>query len=124
MHRSKRPQRGSVDPLFAPAGHARNLRKALQLCGQVRDALNRALPDCADPVLQLMFVNEVTPAPDATHLLVVLGGIEAPQSHGEVLAALAKAKPRLRAEVASEITRKRVPDLSFRFVVDGGGEEE
>lgn len=71
-----------------------------------------------------MFVNEVTPAPDATHLLVVLGGIEAPQSHGEVLAALAKAKPRLRAEVASEITRKRVPDLSFRIVVDGGGEEE
>lgn len=123
MHRSKRPHSGTDDPLFAPAGQARNLRKALQLCGQVRDALNRALPDCADPLLQVLYVEDVAPAPDAAHLLVVLGGGES-RHYLETLAALNGVRPRLRAAIAAEITRKRAPDISFKLVVSGGGEEE
>lgn len=123
MHRSKRPHSGTVDPLFAPAGQARNLRKALQLCGQVRDALNRALPDCADPLLQVLYVDDVAPAPDAAHVLVVLGGGES-RHYLETLAALNGVRPRLRAAIAAEITRKRAPDISFKLVVSGGGEEE
>lgn len=124
MNRSKRPQRGPVDPLFAPAGHARILRKALQLCGQVRDALNRALPDCADPILQSLYVEGVSPAPDATHLLVLLGDTEESHEYAQVMAALTKARVRLRAEVAAEITRKRAPELSFNLRLLAGGEEE
>jgi ribosome-binding factor A len=42
----------------------------------------------------------------------------------EILTALAKVRVRLRAAVADEITRRRVPELSFNVNLAGGSEEE
>jgi ribosome-binding factor A len=91
-------------------------QKARQLCRQVQRALNLALAD------HDVFVDEVTPAPDCGHLLVyILIGPE--RSVPEALEALRRDLPRLRAEVASAITRKRTPELSFvPAFSDGGGD--
>lgn len=82
------------------------------------------MPDCADPILQSLYVEGVSPAPDATHLLVLLGDTEESHEYAQVMAALTKARVRLRAEVAAEITRKRAPELSFNLRLLAGGEEE
>jgi len=115
-------------PIFADGGHdpiltnSRTLRKSdrktLQLCGQVSDTLNLTLAgDSGDDVLSELQVISVVPAPDASQLLVVLaptlvGGPDEKQ----VITALAEASVRLRAEVASAITRRRAPKLLFQFV--------
>ena len=78
--------------------------KDQQFCRQVQRALNLALDD--------LFVEEVTPAPDCGRLLVTVQ-IPPGQPIAGTLAALAKESPRLRAEVAAAITRKRAPELFF-----------
>ena len=115
----------SIDPEFLEALEERSHKrrsadrhaqqKAWQLCRQVQRALNLALAD------QDIFVDEVTPAPDCGHLLVyILIGRE--RSVPEALEALRRESPRLRAEVASAITRKRAPELSFVPAISGGGD--
>jgi hypothetical protein len=47
-------------------------RKALQLCGQVRDALRTILSGLADEVLQNLTVVSVEPAPHSGRLLVTV----------------------------------------------------
>ena len=84
-------------------------RKARQLCRQVQRALNLAL---AERGREGLYVEEVTPAPDCSHLLVHIV-FPAGSSILEVLADLRDDLPHLRAEVASAITRKRTPELSF-----------
>jgi ribosome-binding factor A len=107
-------------------------RKALQLCSQVADTLNLVLGgESADPILQSLQIAEVRPAPDASQLLVLMipaSGSD-PASAGEVEAALARAVGWLRTEVAAAITRKRAPQLMFRYVpttppMPASGEEE
>lgn len=49
-------------------------RKALQLCGQVADALRAILPALADEVLQNLTVVSVEPAPNSGRLLVTVAG--------------------------------------------------
>jgi ribosome-binding factor A len=94
-------------------------RKALQLCSQVADTLSLVLSgECGDEVLQNLLVAEVTPAPDASQLLVVLAptpGSQLPAAE-EVMAALHAATGLLRTAVAAAITRKRAPRLRFQFV--------
>jgi ribosome-binding factor A len=93
-------------------------RKTLQLCSQVADTLNLALTgESGDDVLSELQVISVVPAPNTCQLLVVL----APTLVGGpdeqlVIAALAEASVRLRAEVANAITRRRAPKLLFQFV--------
>jgi ribosome-binding factor A len=94
-------------------------RKALQLCSQVADTLSLVLSgECASEVLQNLLVANVTPAPDASQLLVLL--TPAPGSRSvsaeEVLAAVHAASGRLRTEVAGAISRKRAPRLVFQFL--------
>jgi ribosome-binding factor A len=69
-------------------------------------------------VLQNLLVAEVTPAPDASQLLVVLTPAPgSPPLTGEVVdAALRAAAGWLRTEVAAAITRKRAPKLTFQFL--------
>lgn len=92
-------------------------RKTQQLCRQVQRALNLALGG-GD-----LFVEEVSPAPDCGHLLVQVA-----IPHGlpveDVVLALSRETPRLRAEVASAITRKRAPELFFVPVGQEGGRDE
>jgi len=77
--------------------------------------LNLALAD------ENLFVDEVTPAPDCGRLLVRIF-VPDDRPVAEVIDALRRESPRLRAEVASAITRKRAPELSFVPTVQDGGE--
>jgi hypothetical protein len=73
--------------------------------------------ECADELLRDAFVESVEPLGGAGQLLVrvvVPGG--AAGNAAEVMARLAAVTPRLRAIVAAEICRKRVPMLSFVVV--------
>ncbi|HEY1064823.1 MAG TPA: hypothetical protein VGE52_01880 [Pirellulales bacterium] len=97
---------------------AKTARKANQLCSQVERTLNYVLSgECDDDVLRDLVVDSVIPAPDDKHLLVTLAPLPASGDLDAtvVLAHLARARDLLRREVAASITRKRVPELSFRF---------
>jgi ribosome-binding factor A len=119
-----------VDPAFAEtlAGHKDNYRKdrkhhykALQLCRQVHRALTIELSGHRHALLRDLYVVDVTPAPDATHLLVHVA-LPPYAPLPEALAALARATPRLRVAVAQAITRKRAPELSFIPAAADAGE--
>lgn len=102
-----------------PSSYRQAERKTQQLCGQVKRALNLAMTG----ELSDLYVEEVEAAPDCGRLLVhVLVPEKMPVA--EVMAALRREGPRLRAEVASAITRKRVPDLCFVPVCVDGDDDE
>lgn len=110
-----------IDPAFADAlnpGSSRTGRqkpdhKTQQLCRQVQRALNLSLGgEFGDDLFHDLYVSDVAPAPSASHLLVHVN-IPSQRSVAEVMSALERAAPRLRAEVARSITRKRAPDLTF-----------
>jgi ribosome-binding factor A len=70
-----------------------------------------------------VLVEDVSPAPDCGRLLVhviVPGNLPV----ADVLSALDREIPRLRAEVAAAITRKRAPELCFIPVCADGGRYE
>ena len=113
------PEDGS-DPRLDPrpfAGKVAN-RKALQLCAQVADALAGFLAGCGDDLLRELTVVSVVPAPNSSRLLVTVAPAVpgAAGNSASVLERLGHALPRLRAEAASAITRKRVPELAFRLM--------
>lgn len=136
----KKHNRGSresqfIDPEFAEAlnedrsGHSSSgrqaQRKTQQFCRQVQRALNLALEarEVGEGITDL-FVEEVSPAPDCGRLLVHVV-IPAGQPVADVMTALRREVPRLRAEVASATTRKRTCELCFiPAYQDGGGCDE
>jgi ribosome-binding factor A len=89
-------------------------RKALQLCRQVQRALGYALGGLDDDVLASLYVESVEPAPNDKHLLVTVSPLDRGIEPEDVLVRLHRVIGRLRSEVASDIHRKRVPELSFR----------
>jgi ribosome-binding factor A len=95
-------------------GRGRHLEhKTRQLCHQVQRALNLALTGtCSNEALESVFVIDVSPAPGCGHLLA---RVSIPEGHSmsAVLAELRALAPRLRAQVARSISRKRAPELSF-----------
>jgi ribosome-binding factor A len=108
-----------LDPRYdrraAPAKVAN--RKALQLCGQVADTLALLLAgDTADDVLRDLQVVSVRPAPNSSRLLVTVSPCVPDADLDEMRQALARAQGRLRAEMASAIHRRRVPELTFLVV--------
>ena len=78
-------------------------------------ALSLALADSSDDLLRELTVISVDPAPDAGRLLVTVAPAAwaAASDAVVILARLNAAAPWLRREVASFITRKRAPELSF-----------
>lgn len=137
MGHSKKPRRGrahraQADALFERAllgdeglsdsrsFNPREDRKTLQLCRQVQRALGMALGGGgADDLLTDATVESVEPLGGPGQLLVRVTVPADPAVHpAEVMARLAAQTPRLRAVVASEICRKRVPTLSFVVVPD------
>jgi ribosome-binding factor A len=75
--------------------------------------LNLALAERgSDPELEQLYVDDVTPAPGCGHLLVHFVA-PAGRPLSDVLASLRREAPRLRAQVASAISRKQAPELSF-----------
>jgi len=95
-----------------------NDRKACQLCRQVALALDEALADCGDDVLQNLRVLSVVPCPDASRLLVTVMSID--DRPGKIFASrtvldhLENATGHLRCEVASAVTRRRAPVLVYQ----------
>jgi ribosome-binding factor A len=93
-------------------------RKALQLCGQVKDALHGILSRMADPAVRDVTVLSVEPAPHAARLKVTVA-VHAPADVTDRVAAagnLDRATTLIRREVAAAICRRKVPELVFRVV--------
>jgi len=101
----------SSSSFFSSTNHRRD-QKTAQLCRQVFRALSLALGDCADDVVRDLVLHDVTPAPDASRLLVRVG-LPAGAPVTDALAHLEQASGFLRAQVAAAITRKRAPELLF-----------
>ncbi|MBN1491536.1 MAG: ribosome-binding factor A [Phycisphaerae bacterium] len=113
-----------IDPrdLDTSRGSKRNKkdRKAMQLCRQVLHALSLALAsECHDDLLLDVDVMAVEPAPDATHLRVIVNASRLAGQAGldKILQRLERRQGRLRHEVAAAITRKKTPTLSFEVVM-------
>ncbi|MBM3994147.1 MAG: ribosome-binding factor A [Planctomycetes bacterium] len=103
-----------VDPRYASRDAPIRVanRKALQLCRQVE----RTLSVCLEGrVLRDLTVHSVAPAPDTRRLLVrfLYHGTE---PIATALAALTGFYPRLRAEIARAIHRRKTPELVFEIV--------
>jgi ribosome-binding factor A len=134
QHSRRNKELQFLDPDFAEAlseGESRSLssdrqaqRKVRQFCRQVQRALNLALADRnAGDGINDLFIEEVSPAPDCGRLLVhVL--IPDGRPVADAIAALHRDAPRLRAEVAAAVTRKRAPELSFAPAFPEGGNDE
>ena len=105
------------DPYRRKARDRRRLadHKTLRLCRQVLEALQIGLAgECGDAVLQEVFVASVDPGTDPSKLEV---SVEVPPdvSPADAMARLEHAKGLLRTLAAQAISRKKVPDLSFRL---------
>jgi ribosome-binding factor A len=92
--------------------------KDLQVCRQVFDALSYALAEVDDPVIAELALVAVDPAPDASRVLVTLapGGVVDVDDALERIKAIAG---ELREEVAAEVNRRRIPELTFRIAPAG-----
>ena len=100
----------------------RRARKDAQLCAQVREALNLALMDSGHDDLERMWVAEVSPAPHAGNLQVVVEGpidVDVARAHAE----LERRGGELRYQVTQAIHRKKAPSLSFVVIPALDGEE-
>ncbi len=99
-----------------------NDRKTKQLCAQVR----RVLEYGVDEVLQgdaLIAVRDVLPAPDVSHLLVIvqpLGDTTSDETE-EIQKRLSEATSELRQMVAESINRRKTPALSFQVLPPQAG---
>lgn len=100
-------------------------RKTRQLCKQIATAVQMALASSVDERLRELLVADVTPAPDAAHLLVLVQlGSEPAHSENEMSEALARARGYLRSAAAEAITRKKTPHLTVRLLPFGMEQEE
>lgn len=102
-------------------------RKTLQLCEQVRHTLEYVLTgELDDDQLRMLYVARVEPAPDADRLLVTVVPLtrDVKPDPVQVTTRLHTHAARLRAAVASAISRRKVPDLMYRFVENDPDEAE
>jgi ribosome-binding factor A len=96
-------------------------RKTRQLCRQIQRTLNLALADAAGSAdIDGLFVDDVTSAGGGPLLVHVI--VPPDRAVGDALAALRGEAPRLRAEVARAIVRKRAPELAFVPALPGAAE--
>jgi len=135
--RSSRKRKLPTEPLrlegepgtyFDPADlsdnhHPKHERKTAQLCEQVAEAISLALAECHNPLLAALWVESVEPAPSASRMRVVVSA-DIDADGASSLDALAHARNFLRRQVAGEINRKRVPELSFVLMLQGGDDHE
>lgn len=136
-HRDLADQRQNF--LSALAGQTEGRDKAdhktSMLCRQVYRALSLAFGgEIADPMLAQLTVLDVQSLDGASHLLVRvavpndvrLTSTDDHNAHAhastlaEIVDRLARARPAIRSIIASSITRKRVPELSFLPIFAGG----
>ena len=112
----------AIDPrhyFYNKRQHHRKYRKVFQLCRQVNDTLQMVLTGGNEKLDGLAIV-DVVPAPDSRRMLVILG-----LDPGTVVKSAAEVEqimeqpqletPRLRAEIARTINRKKTPNLVFEI---------
>ena len=112
----------AIDPkhyFYNKRKHHRKYRKVFQLCRQVSDTLHMVLTGGND-TLDGLTVVDVVPAPDARRMLVVLALdpgviIESASKVALIMKQLQLETPRLRAEIARTINRKKTPNLVFEI---------
>ncbi len=105
----------SGDRETAPVQHD---RRTLQMCGEVRRALDLVMTgECDDEILRGLYVQSVTPAPDAAHLLVTVSPLDPrdPTPPHTILQHLQIFAGRFRTAIAETINRRRAPDLMFNI---------
>jgi ribosome-binding factor A len=115
---SKRSFRGSSGAGGPLGGSRRPDRKTLQLCEQVRHALEYALSgESNDDLLRMLYVAKVEPAPDASRLMVTVVPLTKDEQPDPALVTtrLHAHAAALRASVAAAISRRKVPDLIYKF---------
>jgi ribosome-binding factor A len=117
-----------VDPrdFFQAGGSDRhkNDYATLRLCAQVRQTLELSLPGALGEVGLSLRVESVTPAPDASRLLVSIA-TDASMTEEDrrwVTERLAELTPWIRSEVASAITRRKAPGLVYALAVHDGSQ--
>ena len=93
--------------------------KDRQVCRQVFDALSYALAELDDPVIAELALIAVDPAPDASRVLVTLAPGRSDVDFDDALERVRQVAPELRAEVAAEFNRRRIPELTFRIARPG-----
>jgi|CXWL01.1.fsa_nt_gi hypothetical protein len=107
-----------IDPrrYFQASPSNERSQKSLQLCGQVAKILNVTLVGWDSPILASLFVINVVPAPTLSRMEVVVDTTQVPPcvTSGDIHAELDRAYRGLRVAVGEGITRKYVPDLTFR----------
>lgn len=104
-----------VDPrtYFTDKPDRRSEAAVRRLCGQVARTLRLVFPGGTDDDrLRALAVGPVTPAPDATRLLVTLVA-SGPIDAGAALAAVRPLEGWLRSEVAAALSRRHAPKLVF-----------
>jgi ribosome-binding factor A len=116
-----------IDPREEKKARAR-LRSAgkpnyavLRLAGQIRDALNQIIPQVASIQLYSFMVGTVEPSASGGIFVVQIYSADktADYDPAEIKAEFELIKPRLRAEVAKEVTRKNAPDFKFDILPPG-----
>ena len=105
-------------------GQGHGIHKQEQFLSQVREAIETAMQTAATPILNLLAVQEVVQ--QGGSLVVVVTPLESGDSVDLLAAtkAIEVATPMLRREVASTITRKDVPNLSFVVLPAGAQKVE
>lgn len=99
----------------------KNYHREDRLCKQIAGVLAILFAGgCCDERLSLLGIQSVAPAPDTSCLRVTVFPLyDDPQLDPEAIMLLLKsAKSYLRQEVAAEISRRRIPDFTFRVIVD------
>ncbi len=96
----------------------KSLRKAAQLCAQIRRALEFIVPDALASSAFDVIVMDVQPAPNTGHFLVLL----APTSpldnidQQELEQELLHRSGVIRTAIAQSIRRRKVPTITFRIM--------
>jgi len=97
-------------------------RHTLQLCSQVADTLHLVFLDSDDDDLRDLALLEVLPLAGAGRLLIrVSYPVRQAGDVARLQQKLADAGKALRVEVASVITRRKVPELNFQVVPAASG---
>lgn len=113
--------------LFRNRSRKKSHHKAHQLCRQVMETINYMLAgDLGDPRLHQIMVDSVTPAPDASRLLVSVRWMDLHPNCDliDVQAALHGASGLIRCEVACAVQRKKAPELVFQVIPEEGVQHE
>jgi len=101
-----------------PRGDGTHDRKAAQLCAQVRRALDYGLSEVLSESSADAYVLDVVPAPNTSHLLVLVQPAATLDADGirQLEEDLARHAGQLRTAVAESIHRRKTPTLSFRVI--------